>query len=63
MDDAGLRERIHYMYVPPTRLETRELSTVTAPAAGLHLVAQHPMRSISPSQLRHRITIYEKREV
>ena len=62
MDDAGLRERIQYMYTPPTRLETRELTAATAPAVGLHVVVQHPMRSVSLSQLRHRVTIYEKRE-
>lgn len=63
MDDAGLRERIQYMYMPPTRLETPELTAATAPAVGLHVIAQQPMRSVSLSQLRHRVTIYEKRDV
>jgi SAM-dependent methyltransferase len=62
MDDAGLRERVQYMYIPPTRLETLSLTAGIAPAAGLHPIAQYPMRSLSPSQLRHRVTIYEKRE-
>jgi trans-aconitate methyltransferase len=63
MDVAGLRERIQYMYIPPTRLETQTLTAEIAPAAGLRAIAQYPMRSLSPSQLRHRVTIYEKREV
>ena len=61
MDDALLRERVHYMYIPPERLETKSLREDIAPAAGLHVVAQHPMPSTSPSQLRHRVTVFEKR--
>jgi 2-polyprenyl-3-methyl-5-hydroxy-6-metoxy-1,4-benzoquinol methylase len=62
MDEAGLRERIQYMYMPPTRLETRALTAEIAPSAGLRAIAHYPMPSASLSQLRHRVTIYEKRE-
>jgi trans-aconitate methyltransferase len=61
MDEARLRERVHYMYIPPARLETKSLREDIAPAAGLHAVAQHPMPSSSPSQLKHRVTVFEKR--
>src|SRR5262249_17251172 len=49
MDDAGLRERVRYMYMPPERLESSTLTATVAPAAGLHLIAQRPLRSNSPS--------------
>jgi trans-aconitate methyltransferase len=61
MDDARLRERVQYMYIPPARLETKSLREDIAPAAGLYAVAQHPMPSSSPSQLKHRVTVFEKR--
>jgi hypothetical protein len=61
MDEARLRERVHYMYIPPERLETKSLREDIAPAAGLRAVAQHPMPSTSPSQLKHRVTVFEKR--
>jgi hypothetical protein len=63
MDEAGRRERVPYMYLPPTRLETRALTAEIAPSAGLRAIAHYPMRSTSLSQLRHRVTIFEKREV
>lgn len=59
MNDAGLRERIHYMYMPPIRLETTSFCDM-ARAAGLRVVARYPARSISVSQLRHRVTVFEK---
>lgn len=61
MDEARLRERVHYMYIPPTRLETRSLTEEIAPAAGLRLIAHYPMPNTSPSQLKHRVTVFEKR--
>jgi 2-polyprenyl-3-methyl-5-hydroxy-6-metoxy-1,4-benzoquinol methylase len=62
MDPAGLRERVRYMYMPPERLESRWLTATLAPSVGLYLVAQYPLRSVSPSQLRHRASIFEKRD-
>lgn len=60
MDDAGLRERIHYMYTPPVRVETTAFATGVAPDAGLRVIARYPVRSVSLSQLRHRVTVFEK---
>ena len=61
MDEDKLRERVHYMYIAPTRLETRSLTEDIGPAAGLRAIAQYPMPSTSPSQLKHRVTVFEKR--
>ena len=60
MDDAGLRERIPYMYIAPERLAGRSLRERIAPAAGLKLIARHPMQSVSLSQLRHEVLVFEK---
>jgi SAM-dependent methyltransferase len=60
MDDDGLRERIPYMYIAPERLAGRSLREVIAPAAGLRLIARHPMPSVSLSQLRHEVLVFEK---
>jgi hypothetical protein len=60
MNDEGLRERIPYMYIAPERLAGRSLRETIAPAAGLRLVARHPMPSVSLSQLRHEVLVFEK---
>ncbi len=60
MNDAGLRERIPYMYIPPQRLAGRGLREVIAPAAGLRLIARHAMPSASLSQLKHEVLVFEK---
>jgi SAM-dependent methyltransferase len=60
MGDEGLRERIPYMYIAPRRLAGRGLRETIAPAAGLRLVARHPMPSVSLSQLRHEVLVFEK---
>jgi SAM-dependent methyltransferase len=60
MDDEGLRERIPYMYIPPQRLAGRSLRENVAPHAGLRLIAQHPMPSVSLSQLKHEVLVFEK---
>jgi SAM-dependent methyltransferase len=60
MDDASLRERIDYMYMPPTRTLDRDTRERVAPSAGLRVIAQYPMRSSSPSQLRHNVTVFER---
>jgi SAM-dependent methyltransferase len=60
MNDDGLRERIGYMYVPPERvIDERLLETFES--AGLHQIAAHAMPSVSLSQLRHRVTVFERR--
>ena len=60
MDDEGLRERIPYMYLPPTRLAGRALRESIAPSAGLRVIARHPMRSTSLSQLKHEVIVFER---
>jgi SAM-dependent methyltransferase len=59
MDDNGLRERVAYMYVPPERMMGRSL-IASLNAAGLQHTTTHPMRSTSPSQLRHNVTVWAK---
>jgi SAM-dependent methyltransferase len=60
MDDEGLRERVPYMYIPPQRLAGRGLRDTIAPSVGLHLIARHPMPSVSLSQLRHEVLVFHK---
>jgi SAM-dependent methyltransferase len=60
MDDEGLRERLPYMYIPPQRLAGRSLREVIAPSAGLRLIARHPMPSVSVSQLKHEVLVFER---
>jgi SAM-dependent methyltransferase len=60
MSDEGLRERIGYMYVPPERVMDERLLQ-TFESAGLHRTAEHAMKSVSLSQLKHRVTIFERR--
>jgi SAM-dependent methyltransferase len=60
MSDDGLRERIGYMYVPPARMMGEPLLQ-TFEAAGLHKIAEHAMKSVSLSQLRHRVSVFERR--
>jgi SAM-dependent methyltransferase len=60
MDLPALRERIDYMYLPPTRMLDRATRDRVAPSAGLRAISQHAMPSTSPSQLRHNVTIFER---
>jgi cyclopropane fatty-acyl-phospholipid synthase-like methyltransferase len=60
MDDEGLRERIPYMYIPPQRLAGRNLREAIAPSAGLRLIARHAMPSVSLSQLKHEVLVFQK---
>ena len=59
MRDEELRERVGYMYLPPTRLMGRRLLREFE-AAGLRLAAEYPMKSTSLSQLRHRVTVFTR---
>jgi 2-polyprenyl-3-methyl-5-hydroxy-6-metoxy-1,4-benzoquinol methylase len=60
MDDEGLRERIPYMYIAPQRLAGGHLRETIAPSVGLRLIARHPMASVSLSQLRHEVLVFQK---
>jgi len=59
MSDERLRERVGYMYLPPTRLMGRRLLGEFE-AAGLRATAEYPMKSTSLSQLRHRVTVFTR---
>jgi trans-aconitate methyltransferase len=57
MDDANLEERVIYMYLVPERVMNDRLMACFA-GAGLRRAAGYPMASTSPSQLRHRVTVF-----
>jgi trans-aconitate methyltransferase len=57
MDDAGLEERVIYMYLVPERVMNDRLMACFA-RAGLQRAAEYPMATTSPSQLRHRVTVF-----
>ncbi len=59
MDDAGLRERVVYMYLAPARVMNNELMACFADA-GLHRLAAYPMASTSLSQLKHSVTVFAR---
>jgi trans-aconitate 2-methyltransferase len=61
MDDEGLRERVPYMYIPPERLMNDAL-VARFGSAGLEWTAEYPAASSSPSQLKHRVTIFVRRD-
>jgi trans-aconitate methyltransferase len=54
-----LRERVHYMYLPPTYVMGRRLEAVFS-AHGLVPIARYPVRSTSLAQLRHSVTVWRK---
>jgi trans-aconitate methyltransferase len=60
MTTDALRERVPYMYIPPVRTMTAELRDRLAPSFGLRSVGTRPMPSISLSQLKHNVTIFQK---
>ncbi len=57
MDEAALEERVIYMYLVPERVMNDRLMACFTDA-GLHRAAEYPMASTSPSQLRHRVTVF-----
>lgn len=57
MDDAGLRERVGYMYIPPERVMDDRLVHAFA-SAGLQRRTEYDAKSTSPSQLKHRVTVF-----
>jgi hypothetical protein len=59
MTDDGLRERVPYMYAPPVRMMNARLAAMAA-SAGLRQAAPYPMASTSLSQLKHRVTVFER---
>ena len=61
MDDASLRERVPYMYIPPERLMDDALEECFA-SAGLERTAEYAALNTSPSQLKHRVTIFARRD-
>jgi hypothetical protein len=59
MDDDRLRERVHYMYLPPQRVMGARLQRDMA-ARGLRIVATRPIPSASLAQLRHSVTVLRR---
>jgi cyclopropane fatty-acyl-phospholipid synthase-like methyltransferase len=61
MDENGLRERVAYMYMPPARMMDVRLARCFA-SAGLERMAGYPTPNTSLSQLRHRVTVFVRRD-
>ena len=61
MDDDRLRERVGYMYVPPSRLMDDDLVAAFA-ASGLRRKTAYTVKHTSLSQLRHRVTVFVRDE-
>jgi len=61
MDAGSLRERVAYMYLAPKRVMNDRLMVAFA-SAGLRRTAEYAARSTSPSQLRHRVTVFVRDE-
>ena len=59
MKDDMLRERVHYMYLPPQRVMDARLAASLA-AHGLRVAGTRPMPSTSLAQLKHSVTILRK---
>jgi SAM-dependent methyltransferase len=59
MDDALIRERIEYMYIPPEQLMSSAIESMTR-SVGLDLVARHAMPGVSATQLEQRVSVFQK---
>jgi SAM-dependent methyltransferase len=59
MPETMLRERVLYMYMPPTRLMGTAL-LATLERHGLRLVSTHPMKRTSLSQLTHAAFVFRR---
>lgn len=59
MNDVMLRERVHYMYLPPTRLMNEGFKRALR-EQGLTHVATQPMPRTSPSQLVHAVDVFRR---
>jgi trans-aconitate 2-methyltransferase len=60
MSIEQLRERVHYMYLPPTRMMSEDIERGVAHAHGLTVIGRYAMPSTSAAQLRHSVTVFEK---
>ncbi len=59
MDDEALRERVAYMYLPPQRVMDDRLIAAFA-EVGLRRRTDYTVKHTSVSQLRHRVTVFER---
>jgi trans-aconitate methyltransferase len=59
MNDALLRERIEYMYIPPHQFMSAAIKLRLA-SAGLRVVAEHDVPAASATQLKQRVTVFRK---
>src|SRR5262249_27456518 len=60
MNDALLRERTEYMYIPPQQFMSTEVRADLAAAGGLRLIADGAGPTTSLTQLKQRVTIFRK---
>jgi trans-aconitate methyltransferase len=60
MEDALLRERTEYMYIPPEQLMTPWVRDQLAPSVGLRPAVDLDMPGASATQLRQRVTVFHK---
>jgi SAM-dependent methyltransferase len=59
MDDSLIRERIEYMYIPPEQLMSTATASLTT-SVGLGLIASHEMPGASATQLKQRVSVFQK---
>jgi len=59
MNEALLRERTEYMYIPPHQFMSAEVKHDLA-SAGLRVVSEHAVPATSAVQLKQRLTIFRK---
>jgi len=60
MNDALLRERTEYMYIPPEQFMTAGVRDDLAPSCGLRAVAELDVAAASATQLKQRVTVFRK---
>ena len=59
MDDALIRERIEYMYIPPEQFMSHATESQTR-SVGLGLIARHDMPGASATQLKQQVSVFQK---
>ena len=60
MNDALLKERIEYMYIPPEQYMTAAVRDVLAPSVGLRVISEMNIVNMSLTQLKQRVTVFRK---
>jgi trans-aconitate methyltransferase len=60
MNDALLRERIAYMYIPPEQFMSASVRDRIAPGVGLRAIAEREVDAASATELKQRVTVFRK---